>query len=168
MEKMRSPEKTSKWIEVFTMGDLKRRTGPRRESDKVHNILNAHNESAMRLKSSTKSETLHPAHVDLMYRARRIPVRVSRSLPQRRRPLQKLPPGAGGEIRRWCACSLRNLSYNIARLRVRSRGTRALLQGLLLQGLLAYPISDRLSAAEALGHQCFLNLGHVYLAESDD
>ena len=36
------------------------------------------------------------------------------------------------------------------------------------QGLLAYPISDRLSAAEALGHQCFLNLGHVSLAESDD
>ena len=131
MEKMRSPEKTSKWIEVFTMGDLKRRIGPRRESDKVHNILNAHNESAMRLKSSTKSETLHPAYVDLMYRARRIPVRVSRSLPQRRRPLQKLPPGAGGEIRRWCACSPRNLSYNIARLRVRSRGTRALFRRLI-------------------------------------
>ena len=126
VEKMRSPDQTSKWIEVFTMGGLQRKIRARRESDQVYNISNAHNESAMRLQSSTRSETLHPAYVDLMYRARRIPVRVSRSLPQRRRPLQKLPPEAGGEISRWCACSPRNLLYNIARLRVRSTRTRAL------------------------------------------
>ena len=126
VEKMRSPDQTSKWIEVFTMGGLQRRIRARRESDQVYNISNAHNESAMRLQSSTRSETLHPAYVDLMYRARRIPVRVSRSLPQRRRPLQRLPPEAGGEISRWCACSPRNLLYNIARLRVRSTRTRAL------------------------------------------
>ena len=40
----------------------------------------------------------------------------------------------------------------------------------LLQGLLAYAVSDRLTAAEALDHQCFLNIGRCSesSAESDD
>lgn len=35
----------------------------------------------------------------------------------------------------------------------------------LLQGLLAYPISDRLSAADAVEHSCLSNIG---MSESDD
>jgi hypothetical protein len=40
----------------------------------------------------------------------------------------------------------------------------------LLQGLLAYPISDRLSAAEAVRHSSLSNIGSCpdVLSESDD
>jgi len=92
---MQSSAQTSKWIEVFTMGDLSRRA--RRKSDQVYNILNARNEntssmtavsrigqctSCAILQSSTRSFFI------FMYRPCRILMQVPQALPHRYLSLQ--------------------------------------------------------------------------------
>lgn len=92
---MQSSAQTSKWIEVFTMGDLTRRA--RRKSDQVYNILNARNEntssmtavsrigqctSCAILQSSTRSFFI------FMYRPCRILMQVPQALPHRYLSLQ--------------------------------------------------------------------------------